>query len=63
VSTPPANVVINFPTTEAMGPDRAEEPLAFTGVVLTVLPISVLIVGAGLVLFLVGRRKKQAARP
>ncbi|QSZ51937.1 hypothetical protein AYX19_02215 [Paenarthrobacter ureafaciens] len=63
VSTPPANVVINFPTTEATGPDRAEEPLAFTGVVLTVLPISVLIVGAGLVLFLVGRRKKQAARP
>ncbi|NWL29410.1 hypothetical protein DM794_20500 [Paenarthrobacter ureafaciens] len=63
VSTPPANVVINFPTTEATGPDPAEEPLAFTGVVLTVLPISVLIVGAGLVLFLVGRRRKQVARP
>jgi uncharacterized repeat protein (TIGR01451 family) len=58
VTTPPANVVITLPPAE---PAQPEEPLAYTGVVLTVLPISVLIVGAGLLLFLIGRRKRSEA--
>ncbi|WP_159704269.1 DUF11 domain-containing protein [Arthrobacter sp. 18067] len=58
VTTPPASVVVTFPP---VVPNQPEGPLANTGVVLTVLPISLLVVGSGLFLFLVGRRKRSEA--
>ncbi|MFW0775834.1 DUF7507 domain-containing protein, partial [Paenarthrobacter nitroguajacolicus] len=58
VITPPASAVVTFPP---VVPSQSEGPLANTGVVLTVLPISLLVVGAGLFLFLVGRRKRSEA--
>ncbi|MGO4146141.1 hypothetical protein AB4Y77_13750 [Paenarthrobacter sp. YAF11_1] len=58
VTTPPASVVVTFPP---VVPSQPEGPLANTGAVLTVLPISLLVVGAGLFLFLVGRRKRSEA--
>ncbi|MGJ3190552.1 DUF7507 domain-containing protein, partial [Paenarthrobacter sp. FR1] len=58
ITTPPASAVVTFPPAV---PNQPDGPLANTGVVLTVLPISVLVVGAGLFLFLVGRRKRSEA--
>ena len=58
VTTPPASAVVTFPP---VVPNQPGEPLAYTGVVLTVLPISLLVVGAGLFLFFVGRRKRSEA--
>ncbi|MCD4851763.1 hypothetical protein LN996_13155 [Arthrobacter sp. AK01] len=58
VTTPPASVVVTFPP---VVPNQSGGPLANTGVVLTVLPISLLVVGSGLFLFLVGRRQRSEA--
>ncbi|MEQ4566698.1 hypothetical protein [Paenarthrobacter sp. CAP02] len=58
VATPPASVVVTFPP---VVPSQPGGSLASTGVVLTVLPISLLVVGAGLFLFLVGRRRRSEA--
>ncbi|MFE4195013.1 hypothetical protein ACFRJ9_04030, partial [Paenarthrobacter sp. NPDC056912] len=58
VTTPPASAVVTFPP---VVPSQPEEPLAYTGVVLTVLPIGLLVAGAGLLLFLVGRRRRSEA--
>jgi uncharacterized repeat protein (TIGR01451 family) len=58
VTTPPASVVVTFPP---VVPSQPGGSLASTGVVLTVLPISLLVVGAGLFLFLVGRRRRSEA--
>ncbi|MEJ1115661.1 hypothetical protein WBN73_15345 [Paenarthrobacter sp. CCNWLY172] len=58
VTTPPASAVVTFPP---VVPSQPSGPLANTGAVLTVLPISLLVVGAGLFLFLVGRRKRSEA--
>ncbi|MFK0003213.1 hypothetical protein [Paenarthrobacter sp. NPDC090522] len=58
VTTPPASAVVTFPP---VVPNQPGESLASTGVVLTVLPISLLVVGAGLFLFLIGRRKRSEA--
>ncbi|MFJ4210120.1 hypothetical protein ACIPY2_16830 [Paenarthrobacter sp. NPDC089675] len=58
VTTPPASAVVTFPP---VVPNQPGESLAYTGVVLTVLPISILVVGAGLLLFLIGRRKRSEA--
>ncbi|MFJ4028557.1 hypothetical protein ACIPWF_14370 [Paenarthrobacter sp. NPDC089989] len=58
VTTPPASAVVTFPP---VVPAQPGDSLAYTGVVLTVLPISILVVGAGLFLFLVGRRKRSEA--
>jgi hypothetical protein len=48
-------------TTPPVVPGQSNSSLATTGVVLTVLPVSVLVVGAGLLLFLIGRRKRSGA--
>ncbi len=67
VSTPPATAEVTFPPTvppaapSASASDQSGGSLASTGVVLTVLPISLLVVGAGLFLFLAGRRKRSEA--
>ncbi|MFI2566508.1 hypothetical protein [Paenarthrobacter sp. NPDC018779] len=58
VTTPPASAVVTFPP---VVPAQPGDSLAYTGVVLTALPIGVLVVGAGLFLFLVGRRKRSEA--
>nr|WP_306423047.1 hypothetical protein [Paenarthrobacter aurescens] len=58
VTTPPASVVVTFPS---VVPGQPGGPLANTGVVLAVLPVSLLVVGSGLFLFLVGRRKRSEA--
>ncbi|MBP2267959.1 putative repeat protein (TIGR01451 family) [Pseudarthrobacter sp. PvP004] len=42
-----------------LGPSQSEGPLASTGVVHNVLPISLIVVGAGLVLFLFGYRRSR----
>jgi uncharacterized repeat protein (TIGR01451 family) len=57
-TTPPASAVVTAPS---VVPGQSEGPLASTGVVLTVVPISVLVVGSGLLLFLVGRRRRSEA--
>ncbi|GAT88312.1 hypothetical protein [Paenarthrobacter nicotinovorans] len=65
VSTPPATAEVTFPPTvppaAPSASDQSGGSLASTGVVLTVLPISLLVVGAGLFLFLAGRRKRSEA--
>ncbi|WP_347109245.1 hypothetical protein AAHB33_01195 [Paenarthrobacter sp. S56] len=58
VTTPPASAAVTFPP---VVPSQTQEPLAYTGVALTVLPVSLLVVGAGLFLFLIGRRKRSEA--
>lgn len=52
----PASVVVTFPP---VVPGQSAEPLASTGVVLTVLWSSLVVVGAGLFLLLMGRRKRS----
>ncbi|WP_426005422.1 DUF7507 domain-containing protein [Paenarthrobacter sp. NyZ202] len=58
VTTPPASAVVTFPPVD---PGQPGGSLANTGVVLTVLPIALLVVGAGLFLLLMGRRKRSEA--
>ncbi|MFJ4229953.1 hypothetical protein ACIPYV_20495, partial [Paenarthrobacter nicotinovorans] len=74
VNTPPATAVVTLPPAGPSDPGNSGGShdnnqggsqsntggsLASTGVVLTVLPISLLVVGAGVFLFLVGRRKRS----
>ncbi|SDX32605.1 conserved repeat domain-containing protein [Arthrobacter sp. cf158] len=57
-TTPPASAVVSLPS---VVPDQSEGLLASTGVVLTVVPTSLLVVGSGLFLYLAGRRRRSGA--
>ncbi|MDI2035992.1 DUF7507 domain-containing protein [Paenarthrobacter nitroguajacolicus] len=59
LGTPHATAVVTFPPAMPSVTGHSGGSLATTGVVLTVLPISLLIVGTGLFLFLAGGRKRS----